>query len=58
MAEKKQFPTLAMLKAREKLANMTPEEREAGRQSMKEELKKYYSRRPKASVTRDLRGDE
>ena len=43
---KKQFPTPKMLKAREELARMTPEERKAAENSMRAELKKYYEGRP------------
>lgn len=54
MAEKKQFPTPAMLKAREELANMTPEQKEAREAAMRAELKKYYERRPSAGMRKAL----
>ena len=51
MAEKK-FPTPEMLKAREALAKLTPEERQARENAMRSELKKYYENmRPPLDVT-------
>ncbi len=50
MAEKKQFLTPA--KAREALAKLTPEERQARENAMRAELKKYYENmRPPLDVT-------
>lgn len=42
MAEDKKFPTPEMLKAEEKLAQLTPEEKEARETSMRAELKKHH----------------
>lgn len=44
--QKKQFPTPAMLKAREEWAKKTPQEREAIENRFKEKLRKYYENRP------------
>lgn len=44
MEEKRQFPTPAMLEARERWANMSPEEREARRKQMREEIRKQAER--------------
>ena len=54
MADDKKFPTPDMLKAREELANMPPEEREAEERAMREELRKYYSRRPSPEFMRKI----
>ena len=52
MAEAKKFPTPAMLKAREALAKLTPEEMQARENAMRSELKKYYENmRPPLDVT-------
>ena len=58
MAEKKQFPTPDMLKAREELANMTPEEREAERNAMREEFRRYYAGRPRPEILKGLKVKE
>ena len=42
MDKKKQFPTPAMLKAREELAKRTPAQKAADEAAMRAELKKYY----------------
>ena len=58
MEEKKQFPTDAMLKAREEWAKKTPEEKAAHENAVREELKRYYERRFSAQTMRELRGEE
>ena len=51
MAEKK-FPTPEMLKAREELSKLPPEEKQARENAMRAELKKYYENmRPPLDVT-------
>ena len=52
MAEKRQFPTPEMLKAREELAKMTPEERQLREDITRAELKKYYENHPSAGMRR------
>lgn len=44
--EKKQFPTPAMLKAREEWEKKTPQEREAIENILKEQFREYYENRP------------
>lgn len=44
--EKKQFPTPAMLKAREEWEKKTPQEREAIENRLKEDIRRYYENRP------------
>jgi len=56
MAEEKKVPTPDMLKAREELANMTPEEREAERKAMREKLRRYYDGRFSPEMMKALRG--
>lgn len=46
MAEKKQFPTPSMLKAREAWAKKPEEEKKAFMNKFDEELKRHYARRP------------
>ena len=46
MEEKKQFPTPAMLKAREEWAKKLQEEKEAIENRLREKLRKYYANRP------------
>ena len=58
MEEKKQFPTDAMLKAREEWAKKTPEEKAAHENAVREELKRYYDRRPSRAMRRALLGEE
>ena len=55
MAEEKKFPTPDMLKAREELANMTPEELEAEERAMREELRRYYDGKPRPEVLKGLK---
>lgn len=55
MAEEKKRPTPDMLKAREELANMTPEEMEAEENAMREELRRYYDGRPRPEVLKGLK---
>lgn len=57
MAEEKKFPTPAMLKAREALAKLTPEEKQARENAMRAELKKYYERRPTSETRKLLLGE-
>ncbi len=52
MAEKRQFPTPEMLEAREKLAKLTPEEKQARENIMREELRRYYAGRPSREMQR------
>ena len=54
--EKEFVVTPNMQKAREELANMTPEEREAERAAMREKLRRYYSRRFSPETMEALRG--
>ena len=56
--QKRQFPTPAMLKAREEWAKKTPEEKEAIEKRIKEKMRKYYERRPSIKMTMALRGDD
>ena len=58
MEQKKQFPTEAMLKAREEWAKKTPEEKAAHEKAVREELKRYYDRRPSRDIRRALLGEE
>ena len=58
MAEEKKFPTEAMLKAREEWAKKTPEEKAAHEKALREELKRYYDRRPPREVRQALLGVE
>ena len=54
--EKEFVVTPDMQKAREKLANMTPEEQEADRAAMLEELRRYYSGTLRPDTRRFLEG--
>jgi len=54
MSEKRQFPTPAMLKAREELAKMTPEEKEASKKAMRAKLERYYGKSRIARMTVQL----
>lgn len=45
MSEKKQFPTPAMLKAREEWAKKSPEEKQAIENRLREKLRRYYENR-------------
>ena len=56
--EKKQFPTPAMLKAREEWAKKTPQEKEAIENILKEKIRKYYASRPSRDVIMDLMGED
>ena len=58
MAQKKQFPTEAMLKAREEWEKKTPEEKAAHEKALEEELRRYYERRFSAQTRRELLGEE
>ncbi len=58
MSEEKKFPTESMLKAREEWAKKTPEEKAAHEKAVREELKRYYERRPPAEVRRALLGED
>lgn len=52
MDKKKQFPTPAMLKAREELAKRTPAQKAADEAAMRADVKKYYENmRPPLDVT-------
>ena len=52
--EKAFVVTPSMKAAREKLDNMTPEEREEARNSMREELRRYYSGRLSPEILRAI----
>lgn len=56
MENQKKFPTPKMLKAREKLARRTPEQKAADEAAMRAELKKYYEGRFPRDVRMDLEG--
>ena len=58
MEQERKFPTESMLKAREKWAKKTPEERAAREKAVREELKRYYENRPSRAMIRAMQGED